>query len=216
MTTYLGLILLTAFTLVHFGCSDGTHAPRPLFGNLGQGTVADGNIAASQMACIDVRDYEDLTADDIDNSVDEIVPPPVEETVVENEEPDASGYQHPSQGLIGGNVSNQNNVTPKVEMVVPYVPIVPIMPSIEVIQALNGIDPEEVEAESATAEIQDCIEDKIDQLEDCGTNCEFYWGAGQWLMTSQRFYKKPKDSEVNVVKFKNCDQVKSSECLLTN
>jgi len=213
----MGLIILTAFTLMHLSCSDGRHAPRSPFGNLGQGT-AEGNVAASQMKCVDVRDYEDLTAADIDNSVDEIVPPPAVETVpAEDEGPVAPPYQHPSQGLTGGDITTQNNVTQKAD----YIPLQPIvLPSIEVIQALVDIDPTEFQAETedqkATEEIQECIENKIEQLEDCGSNCEFYWGAGQWLMTSERFYKKPKDSEIDIVKFKNCGQVKSSECLLTN
>jgi len=147
----------------------------------------------------------------------------VEETeaVVEDDGTVAPPYQHPSQGLTEGDITTQNSVTPKAGMKVSYVPIQPItLPSIEVIQALAETDLDEIQdnvgEEAITAEIQECIENKIEQLEDCGTNCEFYWGAGQWLMTSERFYKKPKDSEVNIVNFKNCGQVKSSECLLTN
>lgn len=180
------LLALMTLALSQVSCGDGSHTPRSQ--GFGEaGPGLDEGVGVSGLQCINVTNYEDITEEQTGSAASD-----------DADDDTASDSSTAGETTRFGYRSTD------------------AMSAIMVRAARSGSGSSSGSSSSVSQAIQRCIESKIDELEMCGTWCRTRWSTRTWLLTANRLYRRPLDSEINIVTFRNCEQVRNATCLVVD
>lgn len=213
IATYAVLVVVLGFVAVQIGCGDGRHGVQPMWTT----TAPDlSEVAAKSMECVDVTNYKKIEytgTSEVDTG--DLIPSDITtESSSESSSDSSSGInlkKYKPSYILNTNVPKPEDTPSAVETNTQLM---------EVVKEQAGVETEASDSQTSdaakTKEIRKCIKTEIEGLKKCGPSCETYLGGFRWLLTREKLSKKPKESEVNIIKFVSCEQIKEADCLLVN